>query len=98
MLKREAVKGSNQTKVTFVLPHNPDQPRIYVVGDFNGWDPAATPLVKRPNQTRSASVTVDPGQRYKFRYYVADGSWLNDDSADAYESNEHGSHDCLLIT
>ena len=98
MLKREAVKQSNQVKVTFVLPHNPDQPRISVVGDFNNWDPAANPLIKRPNNTRSASLTLDPGQRYNFRYYVADGSWLNDDSADAYVPNEHGTHNGVVIT
>ena len=74
MLKREAVKQSNQVKVTFVLPHNPDQPRISVVGDFNNWNPTANPLIKRPNNTRSASLTLDPGQRYNFRYYLADGS------------------------
>ena len=98
MLKREAVKDSNQIKVTFVIPNNPDQPRISVVGDFNNWDPTATVFVKRQNNTRSVSATVDPGQRYRFRYYVADGSWLNDESADAYEPNEHGSQNCLLVT
>jgi 1,4-alpha-glucan branching enzyme len=98
MLKREAVKQSNQVKVTFVLPHDPNQGHISVVGDFNNWDPAATRMSKRPNNTRSASVTLDPGQRYQFRYYVEDGTWLNDDNADAYEPNEHGTQNCLLIT
>lgn len=98
MLKRENVKGSDQVKVTFSIPNEPDQPKVSVVGDFNNWDPAASPLVKRPNNTRSVSVTVDPGQHYRFRYYDADGNWFNDDSADAYEPNEHGSHNCLLIT
>lgn len=98
MLKREVLKQSDQVKVTFVLPHNPDHGRISVVGDFNNWDPSKTVLVKRQNNTRSASVTLDPGQRYRFRYYMADGTWLNDDSADAYEPNEHGSQNCLVIT
>ncbi len=99
MLKREAVNGSNQVKIIFVIPHDPDQPRISVVGDFNNWDPNATVFVKRQNNTRSVSATVDTGQRYRFRYYVvADDSWINDDSADAYEPNEHGSQDCRLIT
>ena len=99
MLKREAVNGSNQVKVTFVIPNNPDQERIAVVGDFNNWDPNATLFVKRQNNTRSVSAIVDVGQRYRFRYYVvADGSWINEESADAYEPNEFGSHNCLLIT
>ncbi len=98
MLKREPIKESNQVKVTFVVPHNADQPRISVVGDFNNWDPSATPLVKRANNTRSASVKLDANQRYRFRYYMGDNQWFNDEAADAYEPNPHGSDDCILLT
>jgi hypothetical protein len=98
MLKREPNRTGDQVKVTFILPNNPAQPRISVVGDFNAWDPEATPLVKRSNNTRSASVTLEPSKRYAFRYYAADGSWLNDEAADAYETNEHGSQNCIIIT
>jgi 1,4-alpha-glucan branching enzyme len=98
MLKREVLNGSNQVKVTFVIPNDNDQPKVSVVGDFNAWDPNSTVFVKRQNNTRSVSAMVDAGQRYRFRYYNADGVWFNDDSADAYEPNEYGSHNCLLIT
>src|SRR5690606_499269 len=76
MLKREAIKDSNQVKVIFVIPNDPDQPRIAVVGEFNDWNPNATVFVKRQNNTRSVSATVEGGQRYRFRYYTADGSWF----------------------
>lgn len=98
MLKREPVKGSAQVKITFVIPHNPDQSRVWVVGDFNNWDPKATPLVKRANNTRSASVTVDANKAYAFRYYTAEGDWFNDEDADAYQANEHGTHNCIVKT
>ncbi len=96
MLKREILKKEGQVKVTFVIPHNPEQPRVWVVGDFNGWDPTATPLVKRANNTRSASVALKPG-RYAFRYYTADGEWFNDADADAFEVNEHGTHNAIVV-
>lgn len=98
MLKREPIKNSQQVKVTFVIPHNAEQARVSVVGDFNNWDPSATPLVKRANNTRSASVTLDAGQRYRFRYYSADDQWFNDEAADGYEPSEHGSENCILLT
>lgn len=98
MLKREPIKNSNQVKVTFVIPHHTDQGRVSVVGDFNNWDPTATPLVKRANNTRSASITLDTNQRYRFRYYTANDEWFNDDAADAYEPSEHGSENGILLT
>lgn len=96
MIKRQALKDGS-VKVTFVLPHDPAQPRISVVGDFNDWDANATPLVKRNNDTRSASVTVEGGKRYSFRYYAEDGAWFNDEEADAYELSEHGSQNAVLV-
>lgn len=98
MLKREPIKNSKQVKVTFVIPHHADQPKVSVVGDFNNWDSTATPLVKRGNNTRSASITVDANQRYLFRYYSADNQWFNDDAADGYEPSEHGSENSILLT
>jgi 1,4-alpha-glucan branching enzyme len=98
MLKREIIKQTSQVKVTFAIPHDPAQPRVSVVGEFNQWDPRATPLVKRTNNTRSASVVLDPGQRLRFRYYSQDGTWFNDDQADDYEPNTHGSQDCVVHT
>ena len=98
MLKREVLNGSNQVKITFIIPNEAEQSKVSVVGDFNGWDPAANVFVKRQNNTRSVSATVNAGERYRFRYYIADDGWFNDDSADAYEPNEFGSQNCLLIT
>ena len=97
MLKRQKVKGSNLVKVTFVIPDDPAQPRVSVVGDFNNWQPGADTLVKRSNNTRSVAVELKPGKRYAFRYYTEDGEWFNEEDADAYETNEHGTENCVVI-
>ena len=67
MLKRQKVKGKNQSKVTFVIRHDPKQGRVYVAGDFNDWDKTANQLIKRNNNTRSVTIVLKPG-RYAFRY------------------------------
>ena len=95
MIKREA-SGESQVKVTFAMPYAEGQAAISVVGDFNDWDPAKTKLIKRRNGTCSNSVVLDAGQRYHFRYYTADGAWINDPEADGYEVSEHGSENCIL--
>ena len=98
MLKRQEVKGSNKIKVTFIVPNDPDQGRVFVVGDFNDWQVGADLLIKRSNDTRSVSVVLEPGQRYAFRYCTEDGAWFNDDGADAYEANDLGADNCIVAT
>lgn len=97
MIKRELLKKSNQMKLTFVQPYDAAQAKLSVVGDFNDWNPKANPLIKRANGTVSASVTLDPNQRVRFRYYSADGKWFNDEAADAYEPGAHGEDDSVVI-
>lgn len=96
MIKREFSKKDDSVKVTFVLPTNGSKQTVSVVGDFNGWNPAQGKLVKRSNGTSSYSVNLEPGKSYRFRYYADDGSWFNDDSADAYQPNGLGAEDCIL--
>lgn len=97
MIKKAADKN-DKVKVTFVLPAPEEQATVAVVGDFNQWDTTAHRFVKRNNGTYSVSATLDAGQRYRFRYYVSDGRWFNDEAADAYEASEHGTENCVLLT
>ena len=98
MLKRQNLKSSDQVKIIFVQPDNPEQARLSVVGDFNDWDPTQNRLVRRANGTRSVSVTLDGGNSYRFRYFSDDGQWFNDEAADDYEPGEHGSDNCVVRT
>lgn len=74
-------------KLTFSL--DLDRP-VSVVGDFNGWDPAAHPLKPRTNGKRSAVVTLPPGSRAAFRYLAEGGHFFDDPEADGYEDNGYG--------
>jgi hypothetical protein len=76
-----------KVRVTFELPD--DGPTVGVAGEFNGWDPAATPLKKRAG-ARRASVVLESGQRYGFRYRSSEGEWFNDPQAHTYQQNEFG--------
>lgn len=96
MIKREVLANHKEVKLTFVLPYDSTKPRTFVLGDFNQWDPAATPLVKRNNGTASTSVTLPVGQRVRFRYRTEGGDWFNDEAADAYERGEHGAENCIV--
>ena len=97
MIKQTADKN-NQVKVTFSLPYSEGQAPVALVGDFNQWDPNSHRLAKRNNGTCSVSVVLEPNQRYRFRYYSAEGRWFNDEAAGSYEAGEHGSENCVLLT
>lgn len=97
MIRRQPINEGNQVKVTFVLP--PDYPHlpITVVGDFNGWNPTANPLQHRSNGSYSTTVVVEGGRRYAFRYLCSNGRWFNEGFADAFEVNDFGSDNSVLI-
>ena len=93
MIHRQPTKRGDQVKVTFEVPDEA-QP-VYVVGDFNAWNPGAT-LLRPKNGCRTASLTLAAGRRYAFRYLRADGGWFNDDKADGYEPNQYGEENSVL--
>lgn len=96
MIKCQPEKRGDKVKVTFAVPKDGmDGHVVAVVGDFNGWDPTATPL--RPKGgVRSASVTVPAGRLYAFRYLAEGGRWFNDEDADDYQKNDFGDDNCIL--
>jgi len=96
MLKRRLVRGSDEVKVSFVLDQKDTRLPASVVGDFNGWSPGVDLFVKRSNGTASAVVALQQGHTYRFRYRSGAGEWFNDEAADGYEPNAHGSTDCIV--
>ena len=91
MLRRQTSQrdSSRQTvKVTFALPLDEAASPVSVVGDCNAWDPMAHPLRTRSNGTRSVSIDVPAGRRYRFKYLAEGGSWFCEPAADGIELNE----------
>jgi 1,4-alpha-glucan branching enzyme len=98
VIKRQPVKGSDQIKVSFVVPGDQVAGKVSVVGDFNDWNPSVHPLRKRANGTHSVSVSLPAGGRYQFRYVTGDGTWHDDDSASEFEPNGFGGANAVLTT
>ena len=66
--------------VKFVLVA-PQAVRVSLVGDFNNWDPTATPLERTPTGgTWSVTVPLSPG-RHEYSFVVDGKQWLPDPSA-----------------
>jgi 1,4-alpha-glucan branching enzyme len=103
MLNKTYVKSRKVSKVTFQLglaeiPESINAESVNLVGEFNDWDVAATPMTYSKKQ-KAYRVTLDlePGQSYQFRYLVNGEHWCNDWAADAYVPTSLGQDNCLVV-
>jgi hypothetical protein len=55
----------------------PGASRVSVVGDFNEWDPNASPLARSADGSWRARIPVPPG-RHEYAFVVDDGRWVTD--------------------
>lgn len=90
----DATHGS--VHVTFSLPAALWATQVALVGDFNQWNPLATPLHLH-GPTWSTTLELEPGRTYRYRYLV-DGRWYNDWNADGYVPNAEGGDDSVVET
>ena len=67
---------------------DPKAKAVFVAGQFNNWDPTATPMKKNDAGIWSATVTLEPGkQPYKF---IVDGDWRLDPKNPDFEADGSG--------
>jgi predicted carbohydrate-binding protein with CBM48 len=82
-----AREASGRTPVQFVFVAE-QAARVSLVGDFNDWDPAATPLSRAPGGVWSAVLPLRPG---RFTYsFVVDGRVWHGDPEAPVNTNDFG--------
>ena len=96
MLKKTYAKTGRTCRVTFKLPTEVEAENALLVGDFNGWSDAASPMKRLRDGSFSATVSLEAGQEYRFRYLLDNQRWENDWAADAYQANPYGSDDSIV--
>jgi len=78
---------------TFKLKGNSQASKVYVAGDFNGWNPTAYPM-KRVADGWEFPLNLAAGKtRYKF---IVDGKWILDPGNKLWEQNEFGTGNSVL--
>lgn len=98
MIRKTNLPSGRKLKVTFEIPAETAS-SVALAADFNGWDKGATPLKRRKKDGLfAASVTLDAGRRYEFRYCIDGERWINDPAADSYAPNEFGSENSVVLT
>lgn len=86
--------GRRKGELTFIFNSYPEAGRVFLAGDFNGWDPADRRMTRRKDGTFRARVMLAPG-RYEYKF-VADGKWLTDPDAPEQVANAFGTINGLV--
>lgn len=86
-LKKQYLKTKPVCKVTFKLKASEanNAATAKLIGDFNEWDVAASPMKKLKNGDFTQTLNLPADAKYQFRYLLDDSTWENDWNADAYE-------------
>lgn len=97
MIKKESARKKNRVRVTFELSSTLWAERVNLVGEFNDWDTTVTPMTRnRSDANWKATIELEVGRRYAFRYLVDGREWLNDWHADDHVENPYGSYDSVV--
>ena len=94
-ITKQYLKSKPICKITFNIPAEAEN--LAVVGDFNNWDAAATPLKKLKNGSFKGQINLDKDQSYEFKYIANGEQYFNDEQADSYRYNDYaGSENGVL--
>jgi 1,4-alpha-glucan branching enzyme len=87
-LKKQYLKGKKVGKVTFRLPREaaPDAEEVFLVGEFNDWDTAATQMTRLKSGEFKVTLNLASGREYQYRFLIDGQVWENDWAADQYRS------------
>jgi hypothetical protein len=89
--------GPGTVAVTFILPAEVQADTVALCGEFNDWSAEATHLERRSDGSWRATVALEPGRSYRYRYLLDGQRWENDSRADRYAPNDEGSMDSVIV-
>ena len=95
-MKKSYTKTGRSCRVTFELPAQVNANTMALCGEFNEWDATKHPMKRRKDGSFSTTISLKPGNEYRFRYLVDGERWENDWEADRYVSNEFGTEDSVI--
>ena len=83
-------KGRPQAEgVEFVIDA-PRASRVTLVGDFNNWDPGATPLVQVATTGKWRAVLPLPPGRYEYTFLIDGSRWVLDPGVPQSTGDDYG--------
>jgi hypothetical protein len=84
-----------QTVLVRLIVVLPNADTVEVAGDFNGWDPARTPLAPAGEGAWTVMLPLEPG-RYEYMFVVNGQQWMADPFAVERSDDGFGSQNAVL--
>ena len=97
MLKKSYSKTGKVCRVTFKYNNPENAETAAIAGEFNDWSLTENPMKKLKNGTFSATLSLEAGNSYRFRYVLNGDSWVNDEDAHSYVANDYGEDNSVVV-
>jgi cyclomaltodextrinase len=86
---------ADRSNVTFAFRPERAEAKVFLAGEFNGWNPVATPMERMGDGFVRATVALADG-RYSYKF-VVDGKWIADPKNVTQESDGHDGFNSVLV-
>jgi hypothetical protein len=83
--------------VRFTLPAEVQADTVALCGEFNDWSTRDIQLERGGDGSWQATVALEPGRSYRYRYLLDGERWENGWHADRYVPNSYGSTDSVVV-
>jgi 1,4-alpha-glucan branching enzyme len=98
-IKKQYLKRRPICKVTFRIPEKTGNSHktANIVGEFNNWNLASTPMKKLKIGAFTATIDLVRGEKYQFRYLLDEKNWENEIDADQFNPTPYGDSENSVI-
>jgi 1,4-alpha-glucan branching enzyme len=96
-LKKQFLKSKPVCKVSFRLGAAGAK-KVQLLGDFNDWDKSVEPMTALKSNDFTATLELETGKEYQFRYLIDGTEWKNDTDADFLVANSFGDQNGVIST
>ena len=98
--KKQFLKSKPVCKVSFRLDaaEASGAKKVQLLGDFNNWDKSVEPMTALKSNDFTATLELEAGKEFQFRYLIDGTEWKNDSQADSYVANSFGEENSVIST
>ena len=99
-IEKRYLKNKPCCKVTFRIPEEigNSTENARVVGEFNDWSTSANPMKRLKNGSFKATLDLESGRAYQFRYLLEPNHWVSDPEADGQIPTPYGDgHNSVIL-